>query len=268
MTVSLASNIAGEPLLRVEGLSVWYPGKRFTGPVLSDLSLSLAHGETIGIIGESGSGKTTLARVILGLLPVRYGTLQFEGISLSEQSRTEKVMFRRSGAIQYVFQDPLGSLDPQWSVYRSIEEPLLLQGVAPRERREEIILEAAENVDLSRDLLDRVPARLSGGQRQRVAIARALVSNPKLLISDEPVSALDSTSRVHILELFASLRSRLKIAQLFISHDLGSVASLVDRIVVLYRGSIVEEGRPAEVIGNPQHDYTRQLLAAAPRLRL
>jgi ABC-type glutathione transport system ATPase component len=255
-----------KPLLQVENLFASYRKERTVKSVLANLSLTVSPGEAVGVIGESGSGKTTLARVILGLVPAQKGRVLFDGVTLTEQSPREKRRFRRSGAIQYVFQDPLGSLDPDWSVFQSIEEALTLQGIDTKTDRTRTVLDTAAKVGLDRELLARRPAQLSGGQRQRVAIARALATNPQLLIADEPVSALDSTSRVHILELFASLRSELRIAQLFISHDLGSVAALVDRIVVLYKGVIVEQGAPADIINNPSHDYTKRLIAAAPRL--
>jgi ABC-type glutathione transport system ATPase component len=255
------------PVLSLDRVSVAHGGKYNRKVVLADISLEIAPGETIGIIGESGSGKTTLARAILGASPLAGGSIHFEGHDLAQQKRAEKKRFRRSGAIQYIFQDPLGSFDPQWSVLQSIEEPLLLKGEHARELRIQAVMDAADKVHLDRDLLYKFPGQLSGGQRQRAAIARALVTAPRLLIADEPVSALDAATRAQILELLADLRSRTRIAQIFISHDLGSVAFLVDRVVVLYDGEIVETGAPAEIINRPRHDYTRKLIDAVPRLR-
>jgi ABC-type glutathione transport system ATPase component len=255
------------PLLVVEDLAVAYGGRR-PDVVLADVSLAVDSGEAICIVGESGSGKTTLARAILGVVQPLEGEIRFEGRDLAHLAGAERRRFRRSGAMQYVFQDPLGSLDPQWTVYQSIEETLILKGEASRTAREATVLSAAEQVRLDRDLLGKRPAQLSGGQRQRAVIARTLAAQPKVLIADEPVSALDAATRVQILELFSQLRTRTGIAQIFISHDLGSVTFLVDRIVVLNAGRIVEVGPPEPVIGDPQHEYTRQLVAAVPRLRL
>lgn len=254
-------------LLQVRDLQVSYGRFGAAHRVLDNVSLNIAAGEAVGLIGESGSGKTTLAKVVLGALRPQSGSVGFDGRDLSGLSARELRRFRRGGAIQYVFQDPLGSLDPEWSVFRSIEEPLHMQGVADVEERRRRVREAYDRVGLPAGLLDRLPAQLSGGQRQRVVIARALVCRPRLLIADEPVSALDASARAHVLDLFATLRRDAGLAQLFISHDLGSVAGLVDRIVVLRQGRIVESGSPAQIIRAPVHPYTRELVQAAPRLR-
>jgi ABC-type glutathione transport system ATPase component len=266
--IEVAAPSAAPPLLSVEGLSIAYGARRSRKVVLADVSLGVDRGEAIGIVGESGSGKTTLAKAIMGIVEPLAGAIRFEGHDLARQTQAERRRFRRSGAVRYVFQDPLGSLDPQWTVFQSIEEALILKGEPSKAVREQTVLAAADDVRLDRDLLDKRPAQLSGGQRQRAAIARTLAGTPKMLIADEPVSALDSTTRVQILELFAQLRRKTGIAQIFISHDLGSVAFLVDRVVVLNAGRIVESGPPASVIGDPQHEYTKQLVAAVPRLRL
>lgn len=254
-------------LLQAEGLRVAYGHLRAAHTVLEDVSLAISAGEAVGLIGESGSGKTTLAKVILGAVRPQAGTVGFDGLELSQLNGRQARAFRRSGAIQYVFQDPLGSLDPEWTVSRSVEEPLFMQGEADAAARRARVEEAFSRVGLAPALLERLPAQLSGGQRQRVAIARALVSRPRLLIADEPVSALDASARAHVLELFGALRRDAGLAQLFISHDLGSVAALVDRIVVLCQGRIVESGSPQQIIRAPVHPYTRALVQAAPRLR-
>lgn len=252
-------------LLQVGGVSHRYSR---SGPlVLDNISLSIGVGEAVGLIGESGSGKTTLAKVILGTVRPQAGNVGFDGQELSVFHARQARLFRRSGAIQYVFQDPMGSLDPEWSVFASIEEPLFMQGEKNAERRRAQVEQAFARVGLPAELLTRLPAQLSGGQRQRVVIARALVSQPRLLIADEPVSALDASARAHVLELFSVLRRDSGLAQLFISHDLGSVAALVDRIVVLRHGRIVEIGPPQQIIRHPAHPYTRELVQAAPRLR-
>lgn len=254
------------PLLELDGIGLAWRQRGRVQPVLTDVSFRLRPGEVVGLIGESGSGKTTLARVILGMVAPDVGAMRFDGgnrIGLSARAIRD---FRRSGAIQYVAQDPLGSLDPGWTAGQSIAEPLRIRGTHPAQIPA-AVARACTHAGLPADLLDRRPHALSGGQRQRVVIARALVCEPRLLVADEPVSALDASVRARVLDYFAQLRGQLSVAQIFISHDLGSVASLVDRILVLYRGRIVEDGPTAQVIGAPQHAYTRALLAAAPRLR-
>lgn len=256
-----------QPLLAVENLSITYGTGAGRKIAVDDISFTVGRGEAIGIVGESGSGKTTLAKAILGVAEPSSGRIVFDGKSISGHNGAEQRRFRRSGAVQYVFQDPLGSLDPQWTIFRSIEEPLILGGNLTNVERREAVFAAAESVKLERSMLERKPSQLSGGQRQRAAIARAITRSPKLLIADEPVSALDSATRVHILELFSDLRRKTGIAQVFISHDLGSVAFLVDRILVMSSGRIVESGTTKSVLRSPRHDYTRELLAAVPRLR-
>lgn len=253
------------PLLKLTGVDVHLGGLTSKRHILKNLSLRLAEGEFVGVIGESGSGKTTLARTILGLSDVSAGAVGFRDQRLNEFSSRQWAAFRRTGALQYVFQDPLRSLDPDQTVGWSLAEPLKIRGVVGsseiRRRTEELAIDV--NLDVA--LLDRYPAELSGGQRQRVSVARGLITEPQLLILDEPVSALDAANRVQVLQLLEKLRSR-GIALLFISHDLGSVAGITDRTVVLYRGEIVEEGPTAHIIGNPQHPYTRLLVGSAPTL--
>ncbi|MDX3070809.1 ABC transporter ATP-binding protein [Streptomyces sp. NPDC088354] len=253
------------PVLEVTGLQVHYGLRRRRRRALHDVSLSVAPGETVGVIGETGSGKTTLARAVLGLVHASAGSVVVDGEDVRTYGRRQWRDLRRRGVVQYVFQDPLRSLDPDVTIEDSLTEPLLLQGVA-REAAAERVRAFLPRVRLDEELLDRLPGELSGGQRQRVAIARALVTGPRLVILDEPVSALDSANRVQVLEILKELRAS-GVALVFISHDLGSVAGICDRIAVLHQGELVEAGAARDVIGRPRHPYTRLLVGSAPTLR-
>jgi ABC-type glutathione transport system ATPase component len=248
-------------ILSVTDLDVHY-GRR---QVLSGASLSVAPGEVVGVIGETGSGKSTFARAVLGLVRPSAGRIVIDGEDVTAHGNRQWRALRRRGVVQYVFQDPLRSLDPDLSIADSLVEPLLVRGVSRAEalRRARAYL---SRVRLDEELLTRLPGRLSGGQRQRVAVARALVTSPKLVILDEPVSALDSANRVGVLEILKELRAD-GVALVFISHDLGSVAGIADRIGVLHQGEFVEVGPARGVVVAPQHPYTRLLISSAPTLR-
>ncbi|MGW3865092.1 ABC transporter ATP-binding protein [Streptomyces sp. NPDC005047] len=256
---------SARPVLDVTGLKVHYGARRRRRRVLDDVSLSVAPGETLGLIGETGSGKSTLARAVLGLVRPSAGSVVVDGEDVTAHSPRQWRDLRRRGVVQYVFQDPLRSLDPDLTVAESLTEPLLVQGVARAEAGARV-RSFLPRVRLSEDLLGRLPGELSGGQRQRITVARALVTEPRLLILDEPVSALDSANRVQVLEILKELRAT-EVALVFISHDLGSVAGIADRIAVLYRGELVETGTAHDVIGRPRHPYTRLLVGSAPTLR-
>ncbi|WP_085067036.1 ABC transporter ATP-binding protein [Catenuloplanes japonicus] len=248
-------------VLRVDGLEVRY-GKLHA---LRGASLSVAPGETVGVIGETGSGKSTLARAVLGLVPASAGQIVVDGTDVTGLNTRQWRAFRRRGVVQYVFQDPLRSLDPDLTIASSLTEPLRIQGVSFAEAASRA-RELLKRVSLGPELLDRLPGELSGGQRQRVAVARALIVEPRLVLLDEPVSALDSSNRVRVLELLKQLRDA-GTSLLFISHDLGSVAGVADRVAVLYRGEIVEQGPVRDVISRPTHPYTKLLVGSAPTLR-
>ncbi|MFF1831330.1 ABC transporter ATP-binding protein [Paenarthrobacter sp. NPDC058040] len=257
---------ANRPLLEVEALDVVLGHGHKRKEVLRGIDLQILAGEVVGLVGESGSGKTTLARSILGLNPVAKGAVRFEGAVISGLGGARLREFRRGRSLQYVFQDPLLSLDPEVPVGDSIAEGLHIRGnVAPEDITAKVV-ESMLAVGLDPELAERRPAELSGGQRQRAVIARALILEPRLLVLDEPVSALDSANRIQVLELLLKLRDTKGFAQLFISHDLGSVAGLADRIVVMYRGRIVEQGPSDELLNNPQHPYTQLLIGSAPTL--
>ena len=244
-------------LVSVDDISFGYTADR---RILDGISLDIAPGDTIGLVGESGSGKTTLLRLLLGLARPDSGTIRFDGAPLDPRDRTFMRGFRRQ--VQVVFQDPYSSLDPRQRVFSIIAEPLRSLRVAGDHAA--MIGDALDAVGLERDAAERYPHQFSGGQRQRIAIARAIVAGPRLLLADEAVSALDLTTRVRIVDLLARLSERMSL--LFVSHDIGVVAALCRRIIILERGRIVEAGDTANVLADPQHDYTRRLLASVPRL--
>lgn len=252
-------------VLDVDDLEVHYGLARKRRRVLDGVSLSVSNGEAVGLIGETGSGKSTLARAVLGLVPFSRGRVVIDGQDVSHAKARQWRDLRRRGVVQYVFQDPLRSLDPDLTVGQSIAEPLLIQGLSSAEA-DARARDFLGSVRLDADLIGRLPGELSGGQRQRVAVARALVTEPKLIILDEPVSALDSANRVQVMEILRGLREA-GVGLVFISHDLGSVAGLTDRIAVLYQGELVEVGPTRNIINAPQHVYTRLLIDSAPTLR-
>jgi len=259
-----------ESLLTVTDLRVSLGSGRKRTPVLHGVGARVDAGEIVGLIGETGSGKTTLARSILGLNRFDTGSVRLGSTDVGSLGSRALRSFRRTGELQYVFQDPLQSLDPDLTVFASVAEGLSVRddaGSTSREALRDRVHTALALVGLPSTFADSLPGTLSGGQRQRVAIARAMVLEPRLLICDEPVSALDATNRIATLELLASLReTRPGIGLLFISHDLGSVAGITDRILVLYRGVVVEEGTTSQILRSPQHPYTQLLVGSAPTL--
>jgi ABC-type glutathione transport system ATPase component len=252
-------------LLDVDAIDVHYGKRRNKRQILSAVSLQVRAGEVVGLIGESGSGKSTIARAIIGLAPVTAGRITVAGDEVTKFHGKQWRSFRRRGVVQYVFQDSLRSLDADAAIGDSIAEPLRITSAGSRAEIEQRVKEYAGKVHLDEALLTRFPGEVSGGQRQRAAVARALVTEPRLLILDEPVSALDAANRVQVLAGFAELRSE-GIAMLYISHDLGSIAGMCDRTAVLYRGRIVEYGPTGEIVNNPRHPYTRLLVGSAPTL--
>ncbi|MEV4347268.1 ABC transporter ATP-binding protein [Actinoplanes sp. NPDC049596] len=252
-----SSNDAAAPpadsvVIRAEGLRKTY-GKH---TVVDGVDLTVRRGEIVGLVGESGSGKTTVAQLLFGLVPPTSGTVAFEGASWTGLKERRRRPRRRR--LQLISQDPLSAFDPRWTVRRII-------GEANGAEKPEPLL---ERVGLAADVLDRYPRQLSGGQRQRVAIARALAPRPSLIICDEPVSALDVSVQAQVLDLLADIRATDGTALLFISHDLGVVHHLADRVLVMRDGSVVESGPIDDVFHTPQHEYTRALLDAVPNLEV
>jgi peptide/nickel transport system ATP-binding protein len=248
-----------EPLLSVSDLVVRYGGRRGGKTVIDGVSLELHEGETVSLVGESGSGKTTIGRAILGLAPVTGGSISFRGQQIDNIPRSRRRQVARD--IQVIFQDPYSSLNPSMTVESILVEPLRAAGVTSGRDRVRELLDA---VGLPADAGRRYPREFSGGQRQRIAIARALALQPSVIVCDEPTSALDVTTQARVLALLAEIQKATGVAYLFISHDLGVVHSISDRIAVLNRGRIVELGDARQVVSRPEHPYTRRLLMAAP----
>jgi len=253
-------------LLAIQDLRVSYPVHGRPPFVAVDgVSLSIAAGESFGIVGESGCGKTSLARTVIGIRPPSGGTIHFEGKDITRMTAAQFKAYRR--AVQMVFQDATDSLNPRMTVRQTLEEVLRVHEMRPPAQTGSRVLELLDRVGLSQDTLDSYPREISGGQCQRVSLARCLALEPRLIIADEPVSALDVSVQARVLNLIRALQKDLNLAIILISHDLAVVRNICDRVAVMYNGRFVEEGTAAGVMANPQHDYTRTLLAAVPDVR-
>ncbi|MDQ1113102.1 ABC-type glutathione transport system ATPase component [Microbacterium testaceum] len=259
-----------ETLMRARGLSRTYPTPRTRGVGraertvgLADVDLSVLAGSAVGIIGESGSGKSTLVRLLLGLDVPSAGTVEVDGRPVDARGSARSVHWLRR-ATGIVFQDPYASLDPRMSVERIVGEPLWALGVEGDRRAR--VREVLEQVGLDADMAARFPHEFSGGQRQRIALARAIVHRPRILVGDEPLSALDVTVRAQILRLLARLRVEEDLTLVLVSHDIGVVQNVCDQVVVMKDGRVVEQGPTEKVLLQPQAAYTRQLLASIPTL--
>ena len=258
-----------KPLLKVESLVKHYVRRSLVGAreellALDGVSFTILPGTTFAVVGESGSGKSTLAACLACLEFPTSGDIWFEGINIAKGG--ENVRRQVHPQIQLIFQDPASSLNPRWSVLEILIEPLILRRKFNREEMSQRASSLLERVGLSPDIVERPPTELSGGQRQRLAIARALALEPKLLILDEPLSALDCSVQAQIANLLMELQSSLGMTYLFITHDLAMAAHLADDLAVMNRGRIVEQGPAEQILKQPRHETTRQLLAAVPRM--
>jgi len=256
--------VAVRPLLEAHDLRVYFGGGKAPLKAVDGVSLAIARGETVGLVGESGCGKTTLGRALMRLEDSTGGRIVFDGVVMTGAAGRRLRTFRRR--VQMIFQDPHGALNPRMSVGAALDEVLAVaRGLPARERRRRTV-ELLEAVGLEGAYAGRYPHEFSGGQRQRIVIARALAVEPEVLIADEPVSALDVSVQVQILNLLRELRRRFNLAMLFIAHDLAVVRYMCERIMVMYYGRIVEEGPAEAVYSAPEHPYTRALLSAVPDL--
>ena len=260
----IADAVTAEPLIRIQHLKTWFTPNEGSEPVkaVDDVSLEIHRGEVLGLVGESGSGKSTLGRSLLRLVPLTDGQIDFDGTTLSALQGKPLKQFRHR--MQMIFQDPYASLNPRMTVYDTLAEPLLLHKLVSKTGLDQAIRELMDNVGLARAFVRKYPHEFSGGQRQRIAIGRALATRPEFMVADEPVSALDVTIQAQILDLLADLTKEYGLTMLFISHDLAVIRQIADRIAVMYRGKLVEEGPTAQVFETPREDYTRSLLAAIP----
>ncbi len=260
-----------ESLLNVVNLKVYFPVRRgvfsrVSGYVkaVDDISFHIREGETLGLVGESGCGKTTTGRSILRLVRPTAGRVQFAGINVITSRGNELRRLRRN--MQIVFQDPFGSLNPRMTLQGIVEEGLIVHRLGNKQKRRDVVNHTLEQVGLDPGYVNRYPHEFSGGQRQRICVARALALQPRFMVLDEPISALDVSIQSQIINLLVELRERHQLTYLFISHDLSVVEYISDRVAVMYLGEIVETATSEELYGNPLHPYTQALLSAVPTM--
>ncbi len=262
---------APAPTLELRGVKTHFPVyrgavfKRAVGSVkaVDGVDLTVQRGEVLGLVGESGCGKSTLARTILQLVPATAGTVVLEGRNLTTADRAEVKASRRR--LQMIFQDPYASLNPRLTVFAALAEPMRVHAVCPPAEIRQRVADLLQTVGLAPRFMQKYPHEFSGGQRQRIAVARALALQPRVVVADEPVSALDVSIQAQILNLLSELVRRMNLSLIFIAHDLSVVKHISDRVAVMYLGKIVELGPAVDVIERPQHPYTRALVSAIPR---
>ena len=260
------------PLLEVRNLKVWFPirtgiFRRHTDDVkaVDDVSFTIEPGTTVGLVGESGSGKTTIGRALLKLIPATAGEVIYEGNSILPLSEGEFRSYRRR--MQMIFQDPFGSLNPRLSIFQIIGEALEIHFPAMnRDERRSRVADLLRKVGLKPEMMERYPHEFSGGQRQRIGIARALAVEPKFIVCDEPVSALDVSVQAQIVNLLQDLQEQFGIAYLFIAHDLAVVEHISDHVLVMHHGKVVESASAEAIYNDPQNEYTKTLLSAVPSI--
>ena len=252
-----------EPLLQVDHLKKYFKSAKGTVHAVDDVSFTIEKGKTLGVVGESGCGKSTLGRTIIRLQEPTEGTVLFEGKNIS--ALNQKELWKQRREMQMIFQDPFSSLNPRMTISQTIEEPLKLYGLcADKESRQKRVAELMDTVGLARRLYNTYPHELDGGRRQRIGIARALALQPKFIVCDEPVSALDVSIQAQVVNMFEELQEKLGVAYLFIAHDLLVVHHISDRIAVMYLGKMMEIADADELNANPIHPYTLSLLSAVP----
>ena len=258
------------PLLEIKNVKVWYPvrgglfkPKKFVKAV-NNISFQIGKGETLGLVGESGCGKSSLGRAIVRLEDIHEGKVVLGGRDITGLKGRQLRESRKD--FQMIFQDPYGSLNPKMTIYSALDEVIRIHSVLDKESRMQKIYELMEMVGLNREHINRYPHQFSGGQRQRIGIARALAVNPKLIVADEPVSALDVSVQAQIINLLIKIQKQTDISYLFIAHDLAVVEHISSRIIVMYAGKVMETGTSAEIVKTPRHPYTKALLSAVPTL--
>jgi oligopeptide transport system ATP-binding protein len=262
----MLERMSNQPLLQVTNIAKEFAikGNKNKIKAVDGVSFSLNAGETLGVVGESGSGKSTLGRLVLRLLEPTSGEIIFDGQKISELNPKDLRAARRQ--MQMIFQDPFASLDPRMTVEELIREPLDIHKIGSDSERSAMAKNIIGHVGLTEDALGRYPHEFSGGQRQRISIARAIITKPKLIVADEPVSALDVSIQSQILNLMLDLRKEMNLTYIFISHDLSVIQHIADKVAVMYLGKVVEFASVQEIFANPQHPYTKALISAVPQI--
>lgn len=270
-TVQQEQQLKKTPLLDIQGLKKYFPVKGTLGNLggnkgvvkaVNDVSFQLYEGETYGLVGESGCGKSTTGRTILRLVEPTEGKAIYKNKNIFELNGKESREMRRE--LQMVFQDPYSSLNPRKRIGQTLEEPLAIHNIGEKSERSDMVMDILEKVGMRIDHYYRYPHELSGGQRQRIGLARALIVNPKIIIADEPVSALDVSIQSQVINLLQELQKEMKLTYLFIAHDISVVRHISDRIGVMYLGNLVEEGNTEQLVESPLHPYTKALLSSVP----